>query len=71
MRINYKRVYESPISIGPVLGGIELFLYQLAMGISLRWWHTGPALRLYFGPFKIWLSLSLTKTGAMKEENNE
>ncbi len=68
MRINYKRVYELPISIGPILGGIEFFPYQIALGISFRIWCTGPALRLYFGPFKIWLSLSLTKTGAVKGE---
>ena len=65
----YKRVYELPISIGPILGGIELFLYQLAIGISLRWWEGGPALRLYFGPFKFWLSLSFTKIGIIKGED--
>ena len=34
--------------------GITVFPYQLAVGLSLRWWERGPALRLYLGPLKAW-----------------
>ena len=56
MRIPDK-VYEWPLKCGPVVGGFEIFTYQLALGISIRWWSclNTPALRLYIGPFKLWL----------------
>ncbi len=51
------KVYEWPIEIGPIAGGFEIFTYQVAIGISIRWWSClrTPALRLYLGPFKLWL----------------
>ena len=39
--------------------GFTILIYQLAIGISLRWWENGPAFRLYLGPFKIWGHLKL------------
>lgn len=42
-------------------GGIQFFSYQLAFGITLRWWEHGPAFRLYVGPFKLWLYFKFNK----------
>ena len=47
---------EYNFTIGRWFGGFELLPYQIALGISGRRWSTGPALRLYFGPFKLWLT---------------
>jgi len=35
------------------LGGMVFFPYQLAFGISCRWFG-GLGYRIYLGPFKIW-----------------
>lgn len=37
-------------------GGFDFYPYQIAFGISLRYWpcFSGPAFRVYFGPIKIW-----------------
>lgn len=34
--------------------GFQIYPYQLALGISLRWWDSGPAFRVYLGPLKVW-----------------
>ena len=39
---------------GRLIGEFQVFSYQFAIGISARKWCTGPALRIYFGPFKFW-----------------
>jgi len=52
------KVHELPIEFGSrVVGGLALIPYQVAIGLSLRWWCTGPAIRLYLGPLKLWLSV--------------
>jgi len=52
------KVYEYQINTKHVFGGLELFTYQLAFGISFRILICDYSfmLRLYFGPFKLWLN---------------
>ncbi len=42
-----------------VTGGATFFPYQLALGLSVRWMSclSGPAIRLYLGPFKLWMGV--------------
>ena len=57
------RTKDIDFKIGHLGGGITLFPYQLALGISFRYWHCvfAPALRIYFGPIKVWLYWSFKK----------
>lgn len=32
---------------------VDFFPYQLAVGVSLRWFEAAPHLRLYAGPFRL------------------
>lgn len=43
--------------------GFVFFPYQIAFGISFRYWSciSAPAFRLYFGPFKMWGYVNLKK----------
>jgi hypothetical protein len=63
IEMNYK---EWRIDTRHFFGGFTLFNYQLAFGMSLRWWETRPAMRFYFGPFKLWFTV---KTGNWKGGN--
>jgi len=39
-------------------GELEYFPYQIAFGISIQYVRgTGRLLRLYFGPFKVWINV--------------
>ena len=50
------RARELNFSVGPFMGGLTFFPYQLAVGISVRCWSCfAPAIRVYIGPFKFWL----------------
>lgn len=64
------KVYEYPIEWRKIAGGFEFFTYQLAFGISIKWWTClkTPCLRLYFGPFKLWLYI---KRSEFRLERNE
>ncbi len=55
------RVRERTAFFGPFGGGLAFFPYQLALGISLRYWSCliAPAFRIYLGPFKLWGYVSL------------
>lgn len=50
------REYE--LKKGPLFGGLVIFPYQIAFGFSVGFWPCvgAPRLRLYLGPFKLWLS---------------
>ena len=41
---------------GPVGGGITFYPYQLAIGVTVRYWPRvfAPTIRLHIGPIKIW-----------------
>lgn len=39
-------------------GGIDFYFYQLAFGVSLRWWNCGPVFRIYLGPLKFWFYIT-------------
>ncbi len=34
--------------------GLSIFLYQLAFGLSLRYFENSLMFRVYLGPLKIW-----------------
>lgn len=34
--------------------GLSIFPYQIAFGLSLRYWFHSIAFRLYLGPIKFW-----------------
>ncbi|KKL14044.1 hypothetical protein LCGC14_2519670 [marine sediment metagenome] len=53
------RVREATAFFGPFGGGVAFFPYQLALGVSLRYWQHAPAFRVYLGPFKLWGYVSL------------
>ena len=42
-------------------GGLQIYLYQLALGLSLRYWSClgAIAIRIYAGPFKLWFSIPI------------
>jgi hypothetical protein len=44
-------------------GGVTFYPYQLAVGVSMRYWPClfAPSIRLHLGPFKFWLYLRLRK----------
>lgn len=57
------KVKEIPLHIGPFFGGFQIIPYQMAFGISAQYLkcYGGRLLRLYFGPFKLWLDLKRFK----------
>lgn len=44
-------------------GGITIYPYQISLGISLRYWPCihAPSIKIYFGPIKIWLYITLKR----------
>lgn len=49
---------EYEIKAGAFFGGLTIFPYQLALGLSIGVWPclNAPRFRLYVGPFKLWMS---------------
>ncbi len=47
------RAYEVDFEVFGICGGIKLYAYQIALGLSVRWW---PAVRIrgYIGPIEFW-----------------
>ena len=45
---------------GPFMGGFTFYPYQLALGITVRYWRCifAPAIRIHLGPFKFWCCVS-------------
>lgn len=45
------------------MGGITFYPYQIALGLTLRYWPCifAPAVRAHVGPFKFWLTITLKK----------
>lgn len=56
-----QKVHELDFAVQKVIGGFAFIPYQLALGISFRIWCTGPAIRIYFGPFKFWIAYIISK----------
>ena len=44
-------------------GGVTFYSYQVALGITLRYWPDlfAPTVRVHFGPFKVWVYFKLKK----------
>lgn len=38
--------------------GLDLYPYQITLGVSLRWFERRPHVRLYVGPLKLYGGLS-------------
>ena len=58
-RMYFGGVREFDFSVGGIVGGIALFPYQLAFGVSFRVWEGSLAFRLYLGPIKFWFTWCL------------
>ena len=58
--MDWNRVTEYPF----LNGGFQIYLYQLALGLSLRYWSClgSIAIRIYIGPFKLWFSIPIRRT---------
>jgi len=50
---------EIDFQIGPFIGGITLYPYQITIGVSVKYWPCifAPSLRIDMGPIRIWLSI--------------
>ncbi len=45
------------------MGGFTFYGYQIAVGMTLRYWPGifAPSLRIHIGPFKAWICVLLRK----------
>jgi hypothetical protein len=52
------RCRDADFRIGRLIGGASFYPYQLALGLSVRYWPRifAPSLRVHIGPFKVWLA---------------
>ena len=52
---------------GPFIGGFTFYPYQLALGVTVRYWRCifAPAIRIHLGPFKFWCCVRF-RTGAKR-----
>jgi len=57
--MNWKRVIEYSF----LNGGLQIYFYQFALGLSLRYWSClgAIAIRIYIGPFKLWFSIPIRR----------
>lgn len=48
---------------GPFMGGFTFYPYQVALGMSLRYWPClyAPSIRIHVGPFKVWFGIQFRK----------
>jgi hypothetical protein len=46
---------------GPVQMGVDLYTYQLGLGVSFQYWPClfMPSLRFHLGPVKLWIGVAL------------
>lgn len=49
-----RRAREFDWVFGPFIGGFTIYPYQIAVGMTLRYWD-GPMIRVHLGPFKGWI----------------
>jgi len=52
------------------MGGATFYPYQLALGLSLRYWPClfAPSVRIHLGPFKVWGAIRLRTALSESEE---
>ncbi len=57
------RARDWDFKIGRLGGGVTLYPYQFAVGVSLRYWPCiyAPNIRVHLGPFKVWLYFILRR----------
>lgn len=56
--MNWQRTYDRARYADRWYAGVDLMPYQLAAGLSLRWFEGRPHLRVYAGPIKLYGGLS-------------
>lgn len=46
--------------IGRLIGGFTFYPYQMALGLTVRYWPKvfAPSLRAHLGPVKFWVALT-------------
>lgn len=59
----FNKCHQWDFTIGRLCGGLGFYTYQLALGVSLRYWKcTGtPSIRIHFGPLKLWVGVHLKR----------
>jgi hypothetical protein len=71
MIIDMDNAIEWDFRFGPMLGCFTIFPYQLSLGISVRWFESRPALRLYGGPLKLALDWHVTERNQHEEQQTK
>ena len=58
---DFMKVKDWDFKLGCFGGGITLYPYQLALGITFRYWPCifAPNIRIHVGPFKLWFYIVL------------
>ena len=56
---------------GRLGGGFTFYPYQLAFGVSLRYWPCifAPTIRIHVGPFKFWLYFTFGRRASKKDHD--
>lgn len=57
------RAKDYDFDLGFLIGGFTIYPYQVALGVSLRYWPClfAPSIRVHIGPFKIWVAVVLKR----------
>jgi hypothetical protein len=52
------RCRDADFRFGRLIGGVSFYPYQVALGLSVRYWPCifAPSLRVHIGPLKVWLA---------------
>lgn len=54
------------------MGGVAYYPYQVAFGVSLRYWPClyAPSVRVHVGPLKVWLGINLSPSPGRRGERD-
>jgi hypothetical protein len=69
--VNWQRTYDRATYARRWYAGADLMPYQLAAGLSLRWFEGRPHLRVYVGPIKLYGGLSRPEPATTQTETEE
>lgn len=56
--------------VGPFMGGVTWYPYQIALGATLRYWPClfAPSVRIHLGPFKVWFGVQFRRNQRVTNE---
>lgn len=63
------KAIDLDVSAGPFIGGVTFYPYQVAFGVSLRYWPClfAPAFRIHVLCFKVWGAVVLNPKRGRRE----